>query len=108
MKTLMPRPLVASGILALSVFSASADISDDFNDNNDTGWRFTDAGFGTGSKSVSGGAYTLSGIAVAATRADELFYDGTFRVDVKSWATGVVGGSSFGLVFNFDPAATSG
>ena len=35
MKTLVPRPLVASGIIALSVFSASADISDNFDDNND-------------------------------------------------------------------------
>ncbi len=106
MKTLMPRPLVASGFIALSVFSASADISDNF-DTNDSLWTFTNP-YGTGSKSVSGGVYTLSGRAVASTRGQELFTDGTFRANLTSWATGVAGGSSFGITFSFNPATLSG
>jgi len=104
MKTLMPRPLVATGIIALSVFSASADISDTF-DTNDSLWTFTDL-VGNGSRSVSSGRYTISGTAAASTRGQELFLDGNFRVDVTSWATSV--SSSFGVVFHFDVSTVSG
>lgn len=101
------RLLLTVSVLASTAFVASADIADDFNDNNDNGWSFADL-VGNGSRSVSGGRYTISGTAASATRADELFVDGNFRVDVTSWATGVAGGSSFGLLFHYDAPTVSG